>query len=84
MTDIPEHHCDSSCEAVFQNDGNLVLRDSQGVYWAAGTWGRNAGILTLQNEPPYLLIQDSQCDIVWTTANKTQSAHRKRELPAPM
>ena len=73
MTDIAAHSCNASCEAVFQNDGNLVLRDAQNVYWSAGTWGRNAAILTLQNEPPYLLIQDSQCNVVWTTANKTQS-----------
>jgi hypothetical protein len=82
MTDIAPHSCDSSCQAVFQNDGNLIMKDSKGVYWSAGTWGRNAAIFTLQNEPPYLLISDAQCNVVWTTANITQSVYPSmHELP---
>ena len=68
---FPAVKCDASCAVVFQNDGNLVFRNSSGVYWAAGTYGRNAAILTLQNTPPYLLISDTQCNTVWTTDNIT-------------
>jgi len=72
-TDIPPHPCDSQCQVAFQNDGNFVFSDSKGPYWSAGTWGRNAAILTFSNVEPYLEITDEMCNSVWSTTNKTSS-----------
>ena len=74
MSGGPAHVCNGTCVAAFQNDGNLVFRDDSGPYWSAGTYGRNAAILTLQNTPPYLLISDTKCNTVWTTENVTVAA----------
>jgi len=74
-TDIPVQNppCDSTCKAVFQNDGNLVLNNAKGAYWGSNTWGNEGGLFSFMNEPPYLAIYDSMCNPLWSTANKTKS-----------
>ena len=76
QTDIAPHACDSSCQALFQNDGNFVFSDLKGAYWAAGTWGRGASFITLSSTSPYLEITDTNCNSVWSTANRTNSFTR--------
>ena len=72
----------SGCQAVFQNDGNFVLRDGKGQwYYGSNTWGDNGGSLTIQNERPYMLIYDDDCGLMWSTDNETAWYHNHHMTP---
>jgi hypothetical protein len=64
--------CDGSCQAVFQNDGNLVLygpaNTGYAAYWTSQTLNNSRGSLILSNHAPYLKILDKKGKVLWTAA----------------
>jgi len=63
----------TNCYAYFQNDGNFVFHDgASNVYWASNTWGDNMGSLTFNNNSPYLVIHDGNCNPMWSVLSGEQ------------
>ena len=64
--------CEGSCQAVFQNDGNLVLygpaNTGYAAYWTSQTLNNSRGSLILSNHAPYLKILDKKGKVLWTAA----------------
>jgi beta-glucanase (GH16 family) len=65
--------CGGSCQAVFQNDGNLVLygpaNTGYAAYWTSQSSNNNLGSMTFSNHAPYLKILDRNGRVLWTAAD---------------
>lgn len=60
--------CSTGCEAVFQSDGNLVLRRNGSAYWASNTVVPALGggaLLQVISTSPFIRILDMQNVAVW-------------------
>src|SRR5258708_20150922 len=67
--------CGSTCRAVFQNDGNLVLYGAANKpYWMSKPSNHNIASITFSNRPPYLEIVDGNAKILWTSGVARQIA----------
>jgi hypothetical protein len=57
----------STCSAIFQNDGNLVIYGSGGAVWSSATYNNNTGRLFFSNQVPYLSIANNVYKTIWTS-----------------
>lgn len=60
-------NCGASCVAIFQNDGNIVLKDGNDIYWASYTGGHPGALLIVSKGAPYLKIVSASGQILWSS-----------------
>jgi hypothetical protein len=55
----------TSCSAVLQSDGNLVLYTGTTAFWNTETWGKGALRLKVSDVYPHLQLVNSSGTVFW-------------------
>jgi beta-glucanase (GH16 family) len=58
----------STCELIFQNDGNLVIYAGGNAIWSAATYNNNEGAMIFSNTAPYLEVLSGSSAVLWSTS----------------
>jgi len=59
--------CQATCSLKFQDDGNLVLYNSNSAIWNTGTFGSSAGMIFAVSDYGFLQVLDKEFNTQWSS-----------------